>query len=893
MKLQSGFWRKDWFLGVCVVLGSLALHMATGLISGLDSKAYDLGVGWSSRTPSKRIAIIAIDNQSINNIGRWPWSRDVHAKMTDLLTTAKAKVITNSTFFLEPQTDPGLVYINKLQESWQKAQTTNPGAGSAPELAQFGSLLLEAQKSLNTDRRLAQSFSQAGNVLIPMVLNPGEPLGRPDKPLPDYVLKSALRTGKAAPTNAFQAPIPEIGQAAAGIGHLFTSRDPDGSVREEMLALTFDDKTLPSLALLTAASSLNLRPSDIQINDNRVQLGKLKITTSQDSRMRTFYYKGTEANPAFQVDSFFDVLSGKIPASNYTDKIVLIGATATGVGTPSATPVGNAMPPVEILAHTVSSILSEHFFVSPPSADWATFAIFLMVAAYLIIALPRLSAGKGAMITGVLLAALLLTEFGLMLTAGLWLQLMLPATLLLLGHACLTTKRFLVTEAGKQKSDTESAESNRMLGLAFQGQGQLDMAFDKFRKCPLDDTLMDNLYNLALDFERKRQFNKAQSVYEYMGQHNPKFRDLEKKLVQARTMSETIILGGGTGGRSNASMSLLEGGAEKPMLGRYQVEKELGKGAMGVVYLGKDPKIGRVVAIKTFAISQEFEGEEMQEAKERFFREAETAGRLAHPNIVTIYDAGEEQELCYIAMEFLKGHDLVPYTKTDALLAPKHVISITIRVAEALAYAHRNGVVHRDIKPANIMYEAEADVVKVADFGIARITDASKTKTGMVLGTPSYMSPEQLYGMKVDGRSDIFSLSVSMYLLLSGHLPFVGDSMGQLMYKIANEPTPDIRIVRPGVPAPLVAIIMKGMEKDIEKRYQTGDEMAADLRQLVAGKPISAPPAPPLPSATSATPAAAPTPSGQTDAPTMRVAASDLQGEVPSDGAPHDVPPVA
>ena len=182
-----------------------------------------------------------------------------------------------------------------------------------------------------------------------------------------------------------------------------------------------------------------------------------------------------------------------------------------------------------------------------------------------------------------------------------------------------------------------------MLGLAFQGQGQLDMAFDYFRKCPLDDQVMDNLYNLALDFERKRQFNKAESVFSYMAQFNPKFRDLEQKLSRAKQLSETVILGGSGGGRTNAS--ILGEGSEKPMLGRYQVEKELGKGAMGVVYLGKDPKIGRVVAIKTMALAQEFEADELAEVKERFFREAETAGRLSHPNIVTIYDAGEEHDL--------------------------------------------------------------------------------------------------------------------------------------------------------------------------------------------------------------------------------------------------------
>jgi serine/threonine-protein kinase len=539
--------------------------------------------------------------------------------------------------------------------------------------------------------------------------------------------------------------------------------------------------------------------------------------------------------PAFPVDSFYDVLTGKIPADKYRDKIVLIGASAAGVGSLQVTPVSSGMAPVVTLAHSVSSILQGDFFVVPGWALWAELGVFLVVALYLILLLPRLGAAVGAVVTVVLLASLLGTHFALMTTQAMWLQLMLPAALLLVGHALLTTKRFLVTEQGKQKSDADSAESNRMLGLAFQGQGQLDIAFDKFRKVPMDDSLMEVLYNLGLDFERKRQFNKAESVFRYMSEYNPKFRDLAQRLNQAREMSETVILGGGGGRTSTSStMALGKEGMSKPMLGRYEIEKELGKGAMGVVYQGKDPKIGRVVAIKTMALSQEFEGDELQEVKERFFREAETAGRLNHPNIVSIYDAGEEHDLAYIAMEFLKGKDLIPYTKADNLLPLPKVMNIIARVADALDYAHKQHVVHRDIKPANIMYDPEADMPKVTDFGIARITDSSKTKTGMVLGTPSYMSPEQLAGKKIAGGSDLFSLGVSLYQLACGKLPFEGDSMAQLMYRISTEAPTDIRSVRADIPSCLAAIIDKSLAKDNESRYASGAEMAEALRQCAS-----------------------------------------------------------
>jgi serine/threonine-protein kinase len=185
-------------------------------------------------------------------------------------------------------------------------------------------------------------------------------------------------------------------------------------------------------------------------------------------------------------------------------------------------------------------------------------------------------------------------------------------------------------------------------------------------------------------------------------------------------------------------------------------------------------------------------------------------------------------------MEFLKGRDLVPYTKPDNLMPLSKAVNIVARVADALDYAHANHVVHRDIKPANIMYEPDSDQAKVTDFGIARITDSSKTKTGMVLGTPSYMSPEQLAGKKIDGRSDIFSLGVTLYQLCSGRLPFIGDSMAQLMFRIANEPHPNIRSQVPGIPECIAAVIDKAMLKDPEQRYQTGAEMGQDLRSCLS-----------------------------------------------------------
>ncbi|MBX3301974.1 MAG: serine/threonine protein kinase [Nitrospira sp.] len=269
-------------------------------------------------------------------------------------------------------------------------------------------------------------------------------------------------------------------------------------------------------------------------------------------------------------------------------------------------------------------------------------------------------------------------------------------------------------------------------------------------------------------------------------------------------------------------------------LGRYKVLKELGRGSMGVVYLGKDPTIQRFVAIKTMQLDAIDDADKLQEVKGRFFREAESTGRLSHPNIVTIFDAGEEHDLGYIAMELLQGTTLKAWSRKPNLMPFQKAMSILATVAEAMDYAHQQGVVHRDIKPANIMMTT-GDVVKIMDFGIAKMATSSKTQTNIVMGTPTYMSPEQIAGKKVDGRSDIFSLGVVMFELLTGRPPFLADNVSALLFAIAHTPHPSLKAVRPDLPPILKDVLDRALHKDPVHRYHRAGDFAMELRSCVEG----------------------------------------------------------
>jgi len=273
-------------------------------------------------------------------------------------------------------------------------------------------------------------------------------------------------------------------------------------------------------------------------------------------------------------------------------------------------------------------------------------------------------------------------------------------------------------------------------------------------------------------------------------------------------------------------------------LGRYEVIGELGQGAMGVVYKARDPLIDREVAIKTINLSLAME--ERDEYEARFYQEAKAAGRLSHPNIVTIYDVGRSEDIAYIAMEYLHGRELRDILNETKLLPISEVLAIVIQVAQGLAYAHEHDIVHRDIKPSNVMIVRDSHA-KITDFGIARMASAAvRTQTGMVLGSPKYMSPEQVLGKEIDRRSDIFSLGVMLYEMLTGQVPFIGENVNAIMYQTLNSIPAAPSSANPAVPEMLDYILAKALAKDLDARYQNAHDLADDLKACSDSMPHDA-----------------------------------------------------
>jgi serine/threonine-protein kinase len=865
MKNKKGFLLDAGAGFILTAAVMLSYQQQWALMAGVEFKAYDLRAKLRETLKSPdQIALVTIDEESISQIGRWPWPRSVVAAGIDKIAAAGPKVIGLNVLFSEPEQSLGLAEVKRLEGRYAELLAGRKIVQRGG--TDFGLEFASSTVALDSDSRLLASVKAAGDVVMPVFFAPNEAHGGAAVPPPEVSsaaahLRPSLDPGLVQEKMLW--PLTALAGASLGLGHSNLFPESDGVFRRDTPLIEYAGAYYPSYALRLAMAYEGINPQELKFTPGvEVVAGKLRVPLDDDDTMAvTFIGPPNATAQTIKRVSFASVLNGATSPDFFKDKIVLIGPTALGVGTDFVTPVAGGFPAVEIVAHVVENILNKHFLTRPPWAKNLEWGMMAALGLFIMLILPRLRAFWG-LVVSLLLALLVLGAGTYFFVAGQWIKVGYPLILLVGGYLIVISKGFLVTEKGKELVEASAIETNKMLGLSFQGQGMLDLAFEKFRLCPLDDNLKDTLYNLALDFERKRQYSKAAAVLDHIAAKDSKYKDVVEKAKKLKEASEGAVFGG-VGAKKEGTV-MLSGGATKPTLGRYEIEKELGRGAMGVVYLGRDPKINRMVAIKTMMLEEGSDGGSVKEVKERFFREAESAGTLNHPSIVRIFDAGEENEVAYIAMELLDGQDLTKFCAKDSLLPLDKVLAYVATVADALDYAHAQGIVHRDIKPANIMMLKDGSV-RVADFGIARIAASSKTATGTVMGTPSYMSPEQVAGRKVDGRSDLFSLTVALYELVTGEKPFKGgEGIGTLLFQIANDPHPNVLETNPALPDALKAVIDKGLAKNPDERYQRGSELAAALRGV---------PAVLKPGASAAKPApAAETPSRERTSPTERLA---------------------
>lgn len=827
-------------ISIMAALVLAGMFWPLSLFEHFENKNFDF---WSARfrAPENRsIAIVAIDPKSIVQLGDWPWPRSRIAQMVELLSAANAAAQGICLLYSQPDVSPGLGELRQIQ-----AQISDPlWKGHKQSTQSMMEILRQSEARLDQDAQLISAVRRGRNSVLPIRFIPEESTpeasGKPSGLMIINSLKllspapgnsktflsgiHAMAMGRRLPlaTKSVQETFGALAGKAGALGHINLKIDADGVVRRVPLLVNYDERLYPALSLQLALKEINGRLKELSKGTDLfgqpiLKCQHLELPTDSSYHMLVNY------NPRWTRErtySFSQVLDGTVDPAVFRNKVVLLGVTD-----PAAAPVyrlgaHNGVAMVDITANLLARILSKVRLSRPSWALPLEIVVLFYFAFFLIFFIPRVSTRLGAAILIIFLATWYALGVGFLLGYGYWIKFFGPALLACLGFASV---QFSISSRLRQQ---EKMESNKTLGLSYQGQGMLDMAYEKYMQCPVKDQSVKNLlYNLGLDFERKRMFNKAASIYQHI-RTDGTFKDIKDRIARLNVIDDPLSLTGSS--RVGEATIKADNTTTKPTFGRYEILKEIGHGAMGTVYLGRDPKINREVAVKTLEYAQVEPGE-LEEVKERFFREAEAAGKLSHPSIVSIFDAGEEHDMAYIAMELLTGGDLTRYCAKDNLLRIDQVLSIISEVTTALDYAHQEGVVHRDIKPGNIML-LDDDRVKVTDFGIARVVDASRTGTGVVLGTPSYMSPEQVTGKKVDGRSDLFSLGIVFYQLLTGSKPFRGDNISAIMYAITHHPHTPLSENAVDIPDCIVEIVNKLLTKGITRRFGTAAHLSKALQ---------------------------------------------------------------
>ncbi len=757
--------------------------------------------------PPSGIVICTIDDSAVAKLGAWPWDAERVGYVIGMLSEYKPRAIGLDFELTEDATyDPVGNYF------------------------------------------LAEMIDRAGNVVLPLRFTLSDD-SHPPMELPKSVINSSIVTIDQAmelinhnyPRGIrISHPYQAACDAAWGLGQTNTWQDADGKVRRDPLIVKFQGEYYPSMALQLVRCVKEAARTQTQIDPGEgIVLDNEFIPTNEKGLFR-IDYRGPERT--FQTVSAADVLEGKDLGDAVRDKIVIIGVTAKGYGTSLVTPASEVMPRSEKIATVTANILDQRFINTVDLSGFVDIMIFLIIGAFAAFVLPRVPKLYRFVILGVTLFVLVSLNFALYNSFNIITNTLYPSLQILLFLAFAPFLKPLTDETVNSvfgKKTTTKPMSKKPAGKANQADQptvatpEVGSPSDKVRtRVVKENQAVGAIGGLertqTVTAHSPQSVDSPQSPTEEIPEHASDVMDASPHPLGAELSD------------SSSQPVLPPDDAERKALGRYEILGVVGQGAMGTVYKGKDPAIDRMVALKTIRTGLGDDPEQSAELRERLVREGKAAGKMSHPNIVTIYDVGSEGELNYIAMEYLEGYTLEQVIKRNVQLNYRIVAKIIMQVCAALSYAHNSGIVHRDIKPANIMVLNDFNI-KVTDFGIARFDQAgmSMTQTGIAMGTPHYISPEQLKGDTIDRRCDIFSLGVVAYEMLTRTRPFQGESISALIYAITQTTPEPPSTVDENIPGLLDMVVMRALKRDPIERYQTADQMANDLKAFVEEAQVS------------------------------------------------------
>ena len=769
---------------------------------------------------SGTVAVVAIDRATLDARGAWPWPRDRLAGVIERLQRFEPAAI-------------GILLPLSGAETPAVTGELREELDSLP--AQQRKQAAAWLRRLDTNARLAKALRKADKAVLAMPVrddrrSPGAmddtELARLRLPVADVdrswrqALLRALFTAPQWPAVDPDLPLAGFLDAAtAGVSDTYTGSRHVSSIR---LVFEVSGDFLPGfeLALLMAAQP---DTAPLIVPGAGLRLAQQDITAPD----LDYYPRPASSVPVYSLQQ---LMQDDNAARQLRNRMLLLGVTAPDLTPVLTGPGGRQYAPVVWSAQALYSLVSDNTFVMPVWFYAAQRGLILFFALFLVLLPARWHALRGPVVSALLVFLSLNAGILMLILKSVWLPVIVPVLFLSGMQLLLTLSCRRQARLGQLYQ--QAFEARVALGGHLQSQGQLELALEQYKPCLPAHVALEALYELGLEYERRRQMNRASAIYDMLETHAAGFRDVAQRAAQLATLAERFP--GGNGAGPNQTLVLDNPVVELPRLGRYRLERELGRGAMGTVYLAEDPTIGRQVAIKTLPLQDFYEDGEQEQVAERFLQEAEAAGRLAHPNIVSIHDAGREHDLAYLTMDYVAGESLDAWVDKRNLLPVWEVLEIAAQVADALDYAHTSKIVHRDIKPGNILYDRDSGTLKITDFGVARILDSKRTRTGTVLGTPSYMSPEQVAGVKINGQSDLFSLGVTLYQLLTGSLPFQGDSVTALMYSITNKKMPPLRKLRSGLPVCVGRMVSRALQKAPGKRFASGAEMAVAIRKCRA-----------------------------------------------------------